>query len=332
MTDLSLIEQYAHEHFVLAGVTPRRQGYVIRRLEHLERFIAPKPISDVTADDLRSWQAQMLRDGASPSSVRTWLNMVRPFYRWLWQRESIDPDRFMRIREVKAPRGAKPNAVPNPYKRAELAQMWQELDRAFPLLADDYYIRRWRKGTSPFRRVKKHAMRLQLNAIIELALVCGLRRNEIYVLSIDDVHPDNKYVVVTGKRTDPNEKKREVPYPDSAREAVRAWLRFRALMGATGPKVWLSVTGPDPTNPMNFGRFAAIMHSFGDWRLHRLRHTCATERLRAGMPIQNLRRFLGHASITQTLAYAELVSDDIHKSAERTEAAFQRSLGRKEAA
>jgi hypothetical protein len=44
------------------------------------------------------------------------------------------------------------------------------------------------------------------------------------------------------------------------------------------------------------------------------------------MRLEELRRFLGHAHIAQTLAYAELVREDIHESAERTDEKFQRAI------
>ena len=69
-----------------------------------------------------------------------------------------------------------------------------------------------------------------------------------------------------------------------------------------------------------------LMSSFGDWELHRLRHTCATERLRAGMPLEDLKEFLGHANIQMTLRYTKLVREDIHKSAARIDADFQSAI------
>jgi integrase/recombinase XerC len=66
-------------------------------------------------------------------------------------------------------------------------------------------------------------MRLQVDAIVALALHCGLRRAEIFQLKPDDLHYDNEYIVVVGK----GGKVREVPFTEAARTAVQRWLDFR---------------------------------------------------------------------------------------------------------
>lgn len=328
---LSHIDRFALEYFTLNSISERRQQYVLRSLARLDAFL-DMPLIEATDNDLRSWLVDLLDDGLKPSTVAWHLKMVLPFYQWCWQQRIIDADALMRIRGVSPPRGYN-TALPRPYSRKEIAQMWDELDAAFPYTSE-LMLRRWRNGTSPYRgQLKRHVMRLQLDAILELALICGLRKNEIYRLTADDVHWDNKYIVVHGKRVDQNDKVREVPYPDSTRDAIKAWFRIRAQLGPEpGVCLWLSVTGPSPAAPLSEKRMNSILHSFGDWTLHRMRHTCATERLRAKMELERLQRFLGHATIQQTLVYAQLVRGDIHKSAERTDVDFQRAIGRKRVA
>jgi integrase len=268
----------------------------------------------------------LLEDGLAASTVAWHLRMVTPFFQWAWQHHHITAEDLMRIRTVKPPRGYN-SQDPRPYSRKELRRMWAELDAKFPY-AEEHIVKRYFKGTSPFHgRLRRHAMRLQLDAIIDLALVCGLRRNEIYTLAIDDVHWDNQGVIVHGKREDQHSKVRDVPMSDSTRAAVRAWFRMRAALSPEpGLPLWLSVTGPNPSLGLRQARMATILHSFGDWTLHRLRHTCATERLRGGMELEQLQKFLGHSNISMTLRYAKLNRGDIHRAAERTDAEFQRAI------
>ena len=171
-----------------------------------------------------------------------------------------------------------------------------------------------------------------MEAICSLALFLGLRRQEIYTLSLDALHPDNAYVVVDGKREDHRPKVREVPYTDAARDAVRAWFRLRRTFNPGHDFTWLSLHYTTRDRPMSFTRFASLLTSFGPWEYHRLRHTCATERLRAGMPIEKLQHFLGHASIQQTLLYAKIETKDVIAATEKSDADFMRAIGRKEAA
>lgn len=326
-----VIDRFAAEHFTLNSISGTRRVRVLRALDQYAAWLGETPIEQATATELRQWLVHLKSDGRQASTVAWYLKMIRPFYRWAWRERIIDADAWLRIKDVAPPRGYD-GAVPRPYSGKELAQMWAALDEKFPLTTR-YRITRWRNGNMRFRGpLRRHAMRLQLDAIIELALVCGLRRNEIYNLSIDDVHPDNKYIVVHGKRHDQHDKVREVPYPESTRNAIREWFRMRLWMQpAPGLKLWLSITGPEPAAELSTERMATILHSFGPWTLHRLRHTCATERLRAGMALQDLQKFLGHSNINMTLRYAQLVREDIHKASERIDADFQRAIRRKAA-
>ena len=50
---------------------------------------------------------------------------------------------------------------------------------------------------------------------------------------------------------------------------------------------------------------------------HVIRHTTATSALKAGMPITQIQRLLGHASVATTQIYAETNQDDVRRSHER---------------
>lgn len=53
----------------------------------------------------------------------------------------------------------------------------------------------------------------------------------------------------------------------------------------------------------------------GDWRLiHDLRHTAATDTLRASKDIASVRDMLGHSDVAQTEKYAHVVSEDVRKA------------------
>jgi hypothetical protein len=50
--------------------------------------------------------------------------------------------------------------------------------------------------------------------------------------------------------------------------------------------------------------------------------TCATEWLHAEVPLEKVSKLLGHASLEQTLGYADLVRDDVARSMRRGETDF----------
>lgn len=324
----NIIERFEREYQRYNGVTPRRAREQSLQLARYQKFLADTPLLGADASDLKSYLAFLLEAGLSPNTIRTYRNMIRPFYTWAWELNMVSADCLLRLRMVAAPAGATGYSKPRPYSRSEVAAFWKDLDGSWPTTSDRSLLL-WRHGNSSWNKVWRHAMNIQISAIAHLALMCGLRRVEIYRLSIDDVHPDNAYIPVWGK----GDKMREVPYDSDARKAVQAWLRFRKEMNPTTDSLWLSCINPVSRKAMRWDRFRTILNTVGGgYHLHRLRHTCATERLRAEMPLEALRRFLGHSRLEQTLAYAELVNDDIARGAERSEPAFHRAISRPAAA
>jgi integrase len=78
---------------------------------------------------------------------------------------------------------------------------------------------------------------------------------------------------------------------------------------------------------MRFTKFKLFAGGIGDgWELHRMRHTAITEMLRAGYPLHEVQRIAGHARIQQTLAYAELLPDDLVKTAARQSDVLSKAL------
>jgi len=77
--------------------------------------------------------------------------------------------------------------------------------------------------THPF-----HAIRCQLDAIIALALCCGLRRAEIFRMDIDWMH--RQRLCAVGDDTEPMSDWRSVHYTDSMRALVAPRCRMHAAI------------------------------------------------------------------------------------------------------
>lgn len=327
---MTIAERFMAQHFDLNQISHGRQLEVRRILARLEAWL-PGELADADASVLAEWQTAMVREGISPSSVRTYLNAIKPFYKWAGREGLVDGSTVLAINALTPPRGAEVNAKPRPYSRAEIKRFWRELDASWPL-TDDKHVGRVIRGTAAYKqRAYQHGMRLQIDAIMSLALFMGLRRREIFTLSLDALHPDNAYVVVEGKRDDHRPKVRDVPYNEDARRAVIAWFRWRRWLNPEHDQVWLSLSYTTRERPMTFTRFASLLTTVGEWEYHRMRHTCATERLRAGMPIEKLQVFLGHANIQQTLLYTKIDTGDVVAAAEATDRAMTKALGRRAA-
>lgn len=298
----------------------RQQQKTLRRFaEH-----AGRPLTECGGTELRAFMVSLVEQGLHVNTVRKYGNMVRPFFTWAHTAGLVPAEALMTVREVKNPRGATARALPRPYKAKQLKQLQADINSAYPELPE-YRLRGFERGRR-FAKVADHARRLQIEAVVGIALYCGLRRAELHRLTVDDAHYENAYVVVHGKGGRP----REVPHCKRSRKLVKAWLDFRELLIARAEEphdqLWLclaqNVAEPGYTRAMSFQQFSELLSGVGDWQLHRLRHTCGTTWLRAGMPLEQVSKLLGHSSITMTLGYAEIVRDDLQRSVEAHEDTF----------
>lgn len=323
------LDRFAREYQSYHGLSERR---VLDQTKELRAFEdhAGHPLVECDGSDLASYLAKLVEDGLHVNTVRKRGNLIRPFYTWAYGAGLVTGEALMSIRAVRNPKGATGLTLPKPYTPEQLARFRRELDARYPLLTA-HRLMYWTTGRSHYPKVAKHAVRLQLEAIVGLALYCGLRRREIFDLRLDDMHPDNEYVVIQSGK---GGKRREVPHSRMSRKKVREWLEFREKLDPPHDEPWLSLSPRQPKGgwlkPIQWDRYRYLLSSVGKWRLHRFRHTAATNWLRAGMPLELVSRMLGHASIQQTLGYAEIVKTDIHKHVERLEDAFEEQINGKD--
>lgn len=318
------LERFKAEYQDYNNLSKSRRDDQARSLRSLTKFSGVIEPELVTPENYGQWLA-FLNENMSPSTVKKYGMCARAFYGWAFGVNLYDAGNLLRIRETKFPPA--PPRKPRPYSPKEIKLIWPALEKAFPYESKGKFIARWRRGTSKFKRIEEHANHLQLRVVIRLALDCGLRRQEIFDLSMDDMHYDNAFVVV---REGKEGKFREVPYTKAARAAVREWFEFRAELRPTHDRWLLSLTKYGPAGvwlrPMSFRRFAIYLGDLGNWQLHRLRHTCATNWLRAGMDIEVLKELLGHSSIQQTMEYTELVKTDVAKQVAQHEDRFEAAV------
>lgn len=335
MTTDEVLDRFEREYIGYHGITPERARQQLKLLRELEVFMG-KPLMDIDAGAVQGFAGQMIGQSLHVNTVRKKLNMIRPFVSWLFAVNLLDAERYMKIRAVKNPRGSTANSQPNPYNQIEVRAFWRQLSERLPLIPEkgprSQALKRWLSGKGPWARVWRHAMRLQVDAMVRLALDMGLRRSEMFNLSLDDLHYDNEYLVVRGK-ADPNTgqpKVREVPFTEAARKAIFTWLEFRALLKCDHNRPWVTCWADRYNLPMRERRFHMLLQDVvgPEWRWHRFRHTCGTTWLRHGMPLEKVQRLLGHATLQQTLAYAEILKGDLATAMAKAEADFEQEVGR----
>ncbi|MCH5247462.1 MAG: tyrosine recombinase XerD [Muribaculaceae bacterium] len=143
-------------------------------------------------------------------------------------------------------------------------------------------------------------------AMMELFYSCGLRVSELVNLQLDNIYPDESYLMISGK----GNKQRIVPVSDTALHLLLSWITDDRPTLDIQPKaentVFLNRRGNALTRNMVFiivrqlAELAGIDKTISP---HTLRHSFATHLLEGGAPLNIIQQMLGHSSIATTEIY-----------------------------
>ncbi|HYL89210.1 MAG TPA: site-specific integrase, partial [Burkholderiales bacterium] len=109
-------------------------------------------------------------------------------------------------------------------------------------------------------------------------------------------------------------KRRSVPVNEEARRALLHRAAFRAEHCPDAAYVFCHPNGKR-VKQMHYGFKAACRRAgITDFRVHDLRHTCASWLVQAGVPLLDVSRLLGHSSIEMTERYSHLAPENERKA------------------
>ena len=224
----------------------------------------------ITKEDLEAFIESEQDRGLKPVSVRTRLQHLNTFVRFLIEREIIHPDVLARRIRIKLP-----EALPRAMDPGDVKRLLSVIDN-----------------------IRDRAMVLVL-------LRTGMRIGELLYTKVSDVHlPERKILLYEGEK---NRVGRVVYLSEDAADALGGWFEKRDpqkvfLFYAQGRST-MTYSGAR----MVFTRYLhKAQLSQKGYTLHCLRHTFATELLNAGMRLECLQQLLGHSSLEQTRRYARL--------------------------
>jgi integrase/recombinase XerD len=151
-------------------------------------------------------------------------------------------------------------------------------------------------------------------AVLTLLSRLGLRAGEVAALSVDDFDWRAGELVVRGK----GRGEERLPLPADVGEAVAGWLR-RGRPRCEFATVFTRVRAPH--RPLTGAAVSAIVRAacarsgLPELNAHRLRHSAATEMLRAGASLREVGQVLRHASVVTTAIYAKVDRDRLRSLA-----------------
>jgi integrase len=145
---------------------------------------------------------------------------------------------------------------------------------------------------------------------VRLALNTGCRRGELLKLQWKRVDLGANLIFL-GEQDTKTARRRSVPLNAEARAALLNLARFRAAHCPDSPWVFAHRDGRRQAEIR--GAFSVALRNAGieDFRIHDLRHTCASWLVSAGQPLPAVRDLLGHSTIQMTERYAHLAPKNV---------------------
>ncbi|MEK7818071.1 MAG: tyrosine-type recombinase/integrase, partial [Actinomycetota bacterium] len=260
----------------------RRAKSVLNELAHLWAwFLAQRPLAhpgELSLKDLWAYQTDQQAKGYAAGTINRRLDFILGLARELAEHEEPVDHSVFRLRAL-----PRPASLPRHLSEAESQRLEAFLQARLP---------------SP-----DPAIRLE-NACVFVLLHSGLRLGECADLRVQDLDlPGKRLVVRQGK----GQRDRVVYLSEGTCQAIQTYLQGAARR-PTDP-LWLYPNGKPMTDSWLKAHLAAIGKTLEINPLypHRLRHTCATRLLNAGMDITRIQKFLGHEQITTTMIYAKVL-------------------------
>lgn len=275
----NLFKQFLKERIYLKAVTPKTRIWYEsswKAFQASQAAIDEEIPSSLTKARLQAFVVYMRDRGRRPRSVNTYLQALNAFAKWLHE-ESHAPER-VRIKPLKVEK-----RVLVTLTEPQIRQLLGYKPRAYA---------EWRVHT--------------LDCLL---LDAGLRIEEALGLKVNEVDFDNLLITVDGK----GQKQRRIPFSFEMRKRLYRFMKVRETQGIRSELVFAS---RDDTRWLQRNALRShylLLDKAGVQRcgFHRLRHTMATQYLKAGGELVRLSKQLGHTQITTTMAYEHLLTEDL---------------------
>jgi integrase/recombinase XerD len=238
---------------------------------------------ELTPRQLRTFIADLSREGLSPTSVARIVSAVRGFYKFLLIDGHIEKNP---AEDLVTPQ--KTFYLPKFLNQAEI-----ELLFAVPDTSTELGLRN--------------------RAVLELMYASGLRVSEAAGLQMRDVDIDAGILTCKGKGS----KTRRVPVGTSAVEWLKSYLAIRRKKENIEIRnIFVSVLGKPVTRQEihKFIKEYAEKAGLEDVSPHTLRHSFATHLIQNSADIRSVQQMLGHADISTTQIYTHITDKHLRRS------------------
>lgn len=251
-------------------------------LRHLQPFFNERDISTIKRIDIRSYIANRQKLGVKNSTINRELRFLSAAINFA----SLELEIAIR------------NPVKGMMLKVEQNRIrWITQDEAKKLIL----------AAEQYQRIP------HLSAFIKLALNTGCRKSELLELEWSRVDIQNKLLTFESQHNKSG-KLKTVPLNQSA---INALLTLKAWTDRHYPTSSYVFTSQKGKRIVCFKRgFTAACKLSGitNFRIHDMRHTCASWLVMSGVPLTVIRDLLGHSSVTVTEIYAHLSPKEVQNA------------------
>lgn len=149
------------------------------------------------------------------------------------------------------------------------------------------------------------------DALFELIYSCGLRISEACGLLVQNVHINEKTILVCGK----GDKERIVPFGEAAKAKLELYLtevRPKLVGSVIIPEVFVNYKGQPISRKGVWKRFQELETLSGvEAKVHTLRHSFATHLLAGGADLRSVQELLGHSDLSTTTIYTHVEDKEL---------------------
>ena len=251
-----------------------------REIYNMLNFLG-KRLEDITGMDLRYYYGIMREQrGIKMSTMQTRLHYLSSFWDFLITEELVHSNPVKKVGLLKLEK-----TIKKPYSAEEMEAL--------------------RTGCSTIRD----------RALVEFLYSTGVRVSELVSLNVGDIEMGRQELIVYGKGS----KERKTYLTDSAKFYLRRYLQTRAEEDNLQSRP-LFVTSDSPHERLSVPGIQYMLRNLGKRtgvkgvHPHRFRRTIATDLLGRGMPIEQVKEFLGHEKLDTTMIYCTIKTESVQAS------------------
>lgn len=269
--------------FIASKKAVNRQDNTLRQyareIKNMLDFLG-KRIEDITGMDLRYYYGVMRETrGIKMSTMQTRLHYLSSFWDFLVTEELV---------------------YSNPVKKVGLLKLEKVIKKPY--------------SAEEMEALRVNCTELRDRALVEFLYSTGVRVSELVSLNVKDIHMGKQELIVYGK----GGKERKTYLTDAAKFYLRRYLQTRDQTDLESKPLF--VTLDKPHDRLTVAGVQHMLRQLGrrakvdNVHPHRFRRTIATDLLGRGMPIEQVKTFLGHEKLDTTMIYCTVKEESVRAS------------------